>query len=149
MAQAVSRRPLTAKPRVRSRSVHVAFMVDKVTLWQVPPPPPVLRFSPVNFLPPVLHYKEKRTKKTNDLHHRVAQWASRLRCVRSICGGALHLPPPPPQTQNEVFVEIYALKRVCINDTNFEVKIFGIGPNASGGWRYKIQRIRPLQTSST
>jgi hypothetical protein len=30
-------------------------------------------FSPVNFIPPVLHYKEKGEKKTNHLHHRVAQ----------------------------------------------------------------------------
>jgi hypothetical protein len=38
MAQAVSRRPLTAQARVRSRgSVHVGFVVDKVTLGQVSP----------------------------------------------------------------------------------------------------------------
>ena len=30
MAQAVSRRPLTAEARVRSRLVHVGFMVDEV-----------------------------------------------------------------------------------------------------------------------
>ena len=34
--------------------------------------PRVLRFSPVNFIPPALHYKENQ-KKTNHLHHRVAQ----------------------------------------------------------------------------
>jgi hypothetical protein len=55
--------------------------------------PRVLRFSPVNFIPPVLHYREKQ--KTNHLHHRAAQEASRLRCVRSICCGALH-----PKKQN-------------------------------------------------
>jgi hypothetical protein len=34
----------------------------------------------------------KRTKNNNNLrlHHRVAQEASRLRCVRSVCCGALH-----------------------------------------------------------
>jgi hypothetical protein len=41
-------------------SVHVAFVVDKVALGQVFPR--VLRFSPVNFIPLVLHYKEKRKK---------------------------------------------------------------------------------------
>jgi hypothetical protein len=35
MAQAVSRRPLTAEPRVRDRPVHVGFMVDRVALGQV------------------------------------------------------------------------------------------------------------------
>jgi hypothetical protein len=44
MAQAVSRRPLTAEVRVHPRSVHVGFMVDKVALGQVFPR--VLRFSP-------------------------------------------------------------------------------------------------------
>jgi hypothetical protein len=97
MAQAVSRRPVTAEARVRSRlspcgicggqsgtgtgfppstsvfpckfystgfplqgktgsiPVHVGFVVDKVALGQVFPR--VLRFSLVNFIPPVLHYK--------------------------------------------------------------------------------------------
>jgi hypothetical protein len=58
MAQAVSRRPLTAEVPVRFRSVHVGFVVDKVALGQVFPR--VLRFSPVSFIPPVLHYTEKR-----------------------------------------------------------------------------------------
>jgi hypothetical protein len=35
------------------RSVHVGFVVDKVALGQVFLR--VLRFSPVNFIPPVLH----------------------------------------------------------------------------------------------
>jgi hypothetical protein len=35
-------------------SIHVEFVVDKVALGQVFPR--VLRFSPVNFIPPVLHY---------------------------------------------------------------------------------------------
>ena len=48
-------------------SVHVVFVVDKVALGQVSPQ--VLRFSPVNHIPPVLHY----TGKTNHLLHRVAQ----------------------------------------------------------------------------
>jgi len=50
-AQAVSRRPLTAKVRVRSQ-LHVVFVVDKVELAQVPLP--VFRFSPVTVIPPKL-----------------------------------------------------------------------------------------------
>jgi hypothetical protein len=58
------------KPGFDPGSVHVGFLVDKVALRQVLPL--VLRFSPVNFIPPVLRYMEKR-KKTNYLHPRVAQ----------------------------------------------------------------------------
>jgi hypothetical protein len=54
MAQAVSRRPPTAEARVRSGSVHMVFVVEKVALGQVFPR--VIRFTPVNFIPPVLHY---------------------------------------------------------------------------------------------
>jgi hypothetical protein len=61
MAQAVRRRPLTAGARVRSGAGHVGFVVDKVALEQVLPR--VLRSSPVNFIPPQLHYLEKRKKK--------------------------------------------------------------------------------------
>jgi hypothetical protein len=42
-------------------SVHVGFVVDNVALGQVSPR--VLRFSPVNFIPPVLNYLEKWKKK--------------------------------------------------------------------------------------
>jgi hypothetical protein len=38
--------------------VHVGFVVDKVAMGQVFPR--ALRFSPVNFIPPVFHYTEKR-----------------------------------------------------------------------------------------
>jgi hypothetical protein len=51
-------------------SVYVGFVVDKVALGQVFPR--VLRSSPANFIPPVLHYTEKQ-KKTKHLHHRVAK----------------------------------------------------------------------------
>jgi hypothetical protein len=83
MAQAVSRRPPTAEARVRS--VHVGFVVDKVALGQVFLR--VLRFSPVNFIPPVPQYYEKDKENNNHnrhLHHRVAQEASRLRCFRNV-----------------------------------------------------------------
>jgi hypothetical protein len=49
MAQAVSRRPLTAEARVDPGSVPVGFVVDKVALGQVFPR--VLLFSPVTFIP--------------------------------------------------------------------------------------------------
>jgi hypothetical protein len=42
-------------------SVRVGFVVDKVALGQACPR--VLRFYPVNLIPAVLHYSEKRKKK--------------------------------------------------------------------------------------
>jgi hypothetical protein len=42
-------------------SVHVGFVMDEVALEQVFPR--VFRFSPVDIIPPVLHYTEKRKKK--------------------------------------------------------------------------------------
>jgi hypothetical protein len=54
MAQAVS------FPGFDPGLVHVGFVVDKAALEQVFPR--VLRFLPVNFIPPVLHYTEKRKK---------------------------------------------------------------------------------------
>jgi hypothetical protein len=54
-------------------SVHVGFVVDKVTLGQVFPP--VLRFPSVSLIPPMLHYLEKWKNWFFSLHlyHRVAQ----------------------------------------------------------------------------
>jgi hypothetical protein len=49
------------RPGLDPGSVHVEFVVDKVALGQVYPR--VSRFSPVSFIPPVLHYFEKRGKK--------------------------------------------------------------------------------------
>jgi hypothetical protein len=80
MAQAVSRIPLTSEARVRSRSVYVGFVMDKVALVQVFPCQFHSTSAPL----------QGKTKKINHLHDRVAQEASRLRCVRSICYGALH-----------------------------------------------------------
>jgi hypothetical protein len=48
------------KPGFDPGSVHVGLVVYKVALGQVFPQ--VLRFSPVNFIPPVLHDNEKRKK---------------------------------------------------------------------------------------
>jgi hypothetical protein len=44
------------RPGFDPGSVHVGFLVDIVPLGQVFPR--VLRFSPVSFIPPVLHYLE-------------------------------------------------------------------------------------------
>jgi hypothetical protein len=52
MVQVVSRRPLTAEAQVRAWSIHVGFVVDKMALGQVFLR--VLRFSPVNIIPPSL-----------------------------------------------------------------------------------------------
>jgi hypothetical protein len=46
------------KPGFDPGSVHVGFVVDKVALGLVFPR--VLWFSLVNFIPPVLHYVEKK-----------------------------------------------------------------------------------------
>ena len=40
-------------------SVRVRFVVDKVALGHVFPPE-YFGFSPVKFIPPLLHYKDKR-----------------------------------------------------------------------------------------
>jgi hypothetical protein len=60
------------RPGFDPGSVHVGFVVNKVALGQVFPR--VIRFSPVNFIPPVLQYLEKMKKKLIILHlrHRVA-----------------------------------------------------------------------------
>jgi hypothetical protein len=57
IAQVVSRILPPRRTGFDPGSVHVGFVVDKVSLGQVFPR--VLRFSPVNFFPPVLHYLEK------------------------------------------------------------------------------------------
>jgi hypothetical protein len=49
------------RPGFDPRSVHVVILVDKVTLGQVFSPR-ILQFSPVNCIPPVLHYTEKQKK---------------------------------------------------------------------------------------
>jgi hypothetical protein len=46
------------RPGFEPGSVHVGLVVDKVALGQAFPR--VLRFSPVNFIPPVLHNTEEK-----------------------------------------------------------------------------------------
>jgi hypothetical protein len=87
VAQAVSRRTLTVEARVRSWSLRVGFFVDKVALGQV--------FSPSTSVFPCQFHSTSaplhgKNEKINHLHHRVAQEALTLRCVRSTCCGALH-----------------------------------------------------------
>jgi hypothetical protein len=57
----IDQREITGQEKKNPGSVHVGFVVDKVALGQIFSP--VLRFSPVNFIPPVLHYLEKWKKK--------------------------------------------------------------------------------------
>jgi hypothetical protein len=61
MAQAVSRRPLTAASRVRARVSTLGFVVDKVALGQVSLR--VIKFSPVNIIPPLTPHFRKLKKK--------------------------------------------------------------------------------------
>jgi hypothetical protein len=78
------------RPGFDPGSVHVGFVVDKVALGQV--------FSPSTSVFPCqfdctgapLLVKIKKKLIIFHLSHRVAQEALRLRCVRSICCGALH-----------------------------------------------------------
>jgi hypothetical protein len=70
MSQAVIRRPLAAETRVRSRVLHVGFVVDKVALGQV--------FSEYfGFLLSIPFHrcsiKMEKQKKTHHLPDRVAQ----------------------------------------------------------------------------
>ena len=86
MAQALSRRPLTAEARVRSRVIPCGICGGQSGIGTgLSPRSSVLPYQ-FNSIDVSLH---RKTKKTNHLHHRVAQQASRLRCVRSICCGTL------------------------------------------------------------
>ena len=73
MAQAVSRRPLTAEARARSRA-HVGFVVDKMALGQVFPPSTSgfpCQFNSTGA--PLLGKTEKFDHLSLHLQHRVAQ----------------------------------------------------------------------------
>jgi hypothetical protein len=88
MSQAASRRPPSAEARVRSRVSPLGFVMDKVALGQAFPPayfgfPLSISFHrcSINCKKMVIFLFIFITK--------VAQEALRLRCVRSICCGAL------------------------------------------------------------
>jgi hypothetical protein len=70
MAEAVSRRPLTAEARCRSVSPGGICGGQRDSGTGVSPSTWVF---PVNFIPTVLKYTERREKNNNHLHHRVAQ----------------------------------------------------------------------------
>jgi hypothetical protein len=63
MAQAVSRQHLTAAARDRARVNSVGFEVDKVSLEQVFLH--VIRFYPVNIIPPWVPHFRKLKKETS------------------------------------------------------------------------------------
>jgi hypothetical protein len=67
MAQAVSRRPLTAAARVRAHVNPVGFMAEKVALGQVFIR--VLQFSPVNIIPSWASHSRKLKKIFNSFIH--------------------------------------------------------------------------------
>jgi hypothetical protein len=70
MAQAVSRRPLTAESRVRFR-ISPYGICGGQSGTGTGFSPEYFGFPLSNFIPPVLHYSEKL--KIKNLHHRVAQ----------------------------------------------------------------------------
>jgi hypothetical protein len=91
MAQAVSRRPLIAGARVRSR-VSLCGLCGGQSGTGIGFSPNTSVFPcQFHFTGAPLHAKIK--KKTNrvsrHIHHRVARLVLRLRCIRSICFGAL------------------------------------------------------------
>jgi hypothetical protein len=63
MVQVISRRPLTAEDRVRCRVSPCGIYGGQIGTGT--DFPRVLLFFPVNFIPPVLHYMEKRKKRIN------------------------------------------------------------------------------------
>jgi hypothetical protein len=87
MAQAVSRRNLNAEAQIRSRVSPCGIFGGQSGTGT--------GFSTSTSVFPCQYHSTGapllgKIKKTDHLHYRVAQSALRLRCVRSICCGALH-----------------------------------------------------------
>jgi hypothetical protein len=80
------------RPGFDPGSVHVGFVVDKVALGQAFPR--VLRFYPVNFIPPVLHYTEKREK--------IIVFISGLHNNTQVCGASVASAVGPFTTKKSV-----------------------------------------------
>jgi hypothetical protein len=88
MAQAVSRRSLTAEARVRSRVSPFGICGGQSGTGAGFSR--VLRFSPVNFIPPVLHYMEKR----NNYHlHADVSLSFIESYAMKVCGSVGTAPP--------------------------------------------------------
>jgi hypothetical protein len=81
MAQAVSRRALTTEARVRSRVSPRGICGGQSATGTG------TSVFPCQFHSTDVPLKWESRKKPHHLHHRVAQWASRLRYVRSVCCG--------------------------------------------------------------
>jgi hypothetical protein len=109
MAQAVSRRSVTAEARVRSRVSPCAICGgQRGTGTGFFPSTSVL---PCQFHSTGAQLLRKKKKKTNHLPHMVTQEAVRLRCVRSFCCGALH-------HKKRVLRVIVTMKAVMSNSNN-------------------------------
>jgi hypothetical protein len=78
------------RPRFDPGSVHVGFVMGKVALGQVFP----CQFHSTGA--PLLEKGQKNNNHHRHLHHSVAQEASRLRCVRSVCCGAFTITKTTP-----------------------------------------------------
>jgi hypothetical protein len=92
LAVGLSERKLGFDPR----SVRAGFFVDKVALGHAFPR--LLQFSPVSFIMPVLHYKEKNEK---------IESASSQGCTISLKAAVLLWPllrGPSPQKENETLL---------------------------------------------
>jgi hypothetical protein len=91
MAQAVSRRPPTAEARFRSRVSPCGICGGQSgTGTGFSPSTSVFPCQFHSTGAPLLGKRIKSNHRHRHLHNRVAQEASRLRCVRSVCCGALH-----------------------------------------------------------
>jgi hypothetical protein len=109
MAQAVSRRPLTAEARIRSQ-----FSPCGICSGQSGTGtgffPRALRYSPVSFIPPVLHYKEKGGKK-------LIFFITRLHNKPQGCNASVASAAGPFTTKKTLTDLIFASKKISVKIT--------------------------------